>query len=171
MHCGYTWGCQSCVTLHPETRPILRRWWLFILRLHSLQKEQLDPGHGAEVPRLAAHCQRSQAWRQFCREENSLQHFPKTLLYSYRFGHLSKHTTTQMFNTAAKNEWKNKLLYLIYKHKLVLPLMAGRCGWGRGGLLLRPWLLSDIMRHAHICSRSWAVSGQTLQTLCFQDGS
>lgn len=115
---------------------------------------------------MAGQCQRSQAWRQFCRKENSLKHFPKTLLDSYRFSHLYKHTT-QMFNTAAKNEQKNKLLYFIYKHKLVLPLMAGRCRWRRGEAI-RGYPRSFVLWHVHIFSRSQAVSGQTLQrnSLC-----
>lgn len=53
---------------------------------------------------------------------------------------------TQTFNTAAKNEQKNKLLYLNYKRKIVLPLMAGG-GWGGGDVVT---VASFVLQQVHV---------------------
>lgn len=92
---------------------------------------------------MAAHCQRSQARRQICREENSLQHFTKTPLYNSSVICIYKCNSD---NTAAKDEKKNKLLYLNYKRKIVLPLMAGG-GWG-GGVVVT--VASFALRQVHV---------------------
>lgn len=110
----FTWQCRSCLILQPKTKAVLRRWQLFILGLYAVQKKQLDSGYGAEVPRVAAHCQRSQAWRQFCREENSLWRcsiLPKHFCTAGSAISINKHGSDGQHSC---KQWAEKQVILLY---------------------------------------------------------
>lgn len=91
MSRSFTCRSQTWIILHPQIEPVLhRRELLFLtegtrqgLGLQSVQEEQLDPGQGAQIARVTAHCQRRQAGRQLCRVEatmsKKLQRYPAAL--------------------------------------------------------------------------------------------
>lgn len=95
---SFTCRSQTWIILHPQIKPVLhRRELLFLtegtrqgLGLHSVQEEQLDPGQGAQIPRVTAHRQCRQAGRQLCRGEatmsEKLQRYPAALQHIAKNG-------------------------------------------------------------------------------------